>query len=296
MNLSGLFAPIPVPFQQDENIAVDKLVSNLHRWLAQPLDGVVLPGSNSEAPYLSDDERLTLWQACGEVFKDSRKIWIAGTGVERTPDTIRLTLKAAEFGAAATLVVPPYYYKKDMTHDVLLAHYRALADASPIPVMIYNIPAFTGIDFELKTLMALAEHPNIIGMKDSSSNVLKMGLLLQARPDFIVFAGTGGALLPFLSIGAKGCISALSNVAAVPLKEIMNAFAAGDMEKARRLQISIMEINFAVTGGYGVPGLKYAMDKTGFYGGPTRKPLLPIDENARQYLDRLIAGLGLDRN
>ncbi|MEM5774740.1 MAG: dihydrodipicolinate synthase family protein, partial [Anaerolineaceae bacterium] len=254
MTLSGLFAPIPVPFNADESIAVDRLVTNLQRWISQPLDGVVLPGSNSEAPYLSDDERIALWQACGQVFKDSGKIWMAGTGVERTPDTIRLTLKAAEFGAAATLVVPPYYYKKDMTHDALLAHYRALADASPIPVMIYNIPAFTGIDFELKTLMTLAEHPNIIGMKDSSSNVLKMGQRLQARPDFIVFAGTGGALRPFLSIGARGCISALSNVAAGLLKQIMNAFTAGDWQTARTLQISIMEINFAVTGGYGVPG------------------------------------------
>ncbi|MCE5209081.1 MAG: dihydrodipicolinate synthase family protein [Chloroflexi bacterium] len=293
MTISGLFAPIPVPFNKDESLALDKLETNLKRWLSQPLDGVVLPGSNSEAPYLSDDERLAVWQVCGQVFRDSGKIWLAGTGVERTPDTIRLTLKAAECGAAGTLVVPPHYYKKDMTHEVLLAHYRSLADASPIPVMIYNIPAFTGIDFELKTLIALAEHPNIIGMKDSSSNVLKMGQLLQARPDFIVFAGTGGALLPFLSIGAAGCISALSNVAAVPLKEIMNAFAACDLEKARRIQISIMEINFAVTGGYGVPGLKYAMDQTGFYGGPPRRPLLPVGEAARKHLDRLIADLKL---
>lgn len=297
MTLSGLFAPIPVPFNQDESLALDKLESNLQRWIALPLDGVVLPGSNSEAPYLSDEERLALWRTCGQAFHQGKtadgRTWLAGSGVERTPDTIRLTLQAAEQGASAALVVPPCYYKKDMTHEALVAHYRTLANASPIPVLIYNVPAFTGIDFELKTLLALAEHPNIIGMKDSSSNVLKSGQLLQARPDFLVFAGTGGALLPFLSIGAAGCISALSNIAAAPLKEVMQAFAAGDLENARRMQISLMELNFAVTGKYGVPGLKYAMDKAGFYGGPARRPLLPVGEGAQRHLDRLLADSGL---
>jgi 4-hydroxy-2-oxoglutarate aldolase len=302
MTLSGLFAPIPVPFNQDESLALDKLESNLQRWISQPLDGVVLPGSNSEAPYLSEEERLALWRTCGQAFRDGKtadgrtasgQTWLAGSGMERTPDTIRLTLRAAEQGASAALVVPPCYYKKDMTHEVLVAHYRALAAASPIPVLLYNVPAFTGIDFELKTLLTLAEHPNIIGIKDSSSNVLKSGLLLQARPDFLVFAGTGGALLPFLSIGAVGCISALSNIAAATLKEIMQAFAAGDLENARRMQISLMELNFAVTGKYGVPGLKYAMDKTGFYGGPARRPLLPVGEGAQCHLDRLLADAGL---
>jgi 4-hydroxy-2-oxoglutarate aldolase len=291
MEISGLYAPIPVPFEENEEIAVGKLASNLQRWIAQPLDGVVMPGSNSEAPYLSDEERLVLWRTCEQAFQDSGKIWIAGTGVERTKDTIRLTLQAAEMGASATLVVPPYYYKRSMTHDVLLAHYQTLADESPIPVLIYNIPAFTGIDFELKTLKALAEHPNIIGMKDSSSNVVKMGMLRQARPAFRVFAGTGGALLPFLSIGAVGAIMALANFAAVPLRALADAFGTREIKRAESQQLALAEINFAVTAGYGVPGLKYAMDRTGFYGGPPRRPLLPADESVRNHIDHLLEPL-----
>ena len=291
MELSGLFAPVPVAFDADENLAPEKFAGNMQRWIAQPLDGVVLPGSNSEAPYLSDEERLTLWQVCAQAMQGSGKIWLAGTGVERTQDTIRLTLQAAELGASAALVVPPFYYKRSMNHDTLLAHYRALADASPIPILAYNIPAFTGIDFELKTLLAMAEHPNIVGMKDSSSNVIKMGMLRQARPDFLVFAGTGGALLPFLSIGAVGGIMALANFAAAPLRALANAFTAGDQAQARHIQLTLAEINFVVTGGYGVPGLKYAMDQCGFYGGPPRPPLLPANPAVREHIDRLLAAL-----
>jgi 4-hydroxy-2-oxoglutarate aldolase len=291
MEISGLYAPIPVPFDESEEIAVGKLESNLQRWIAQPLDGVVMPGSNSEAPYLSDEERVILWKTCKQAFQGSGKIWIAGTGVERTKDTIRLTLQAAQLGASGTLVVPPFYYKRNMTHDALLAHYRALADESPIPVMVYNIPAFTGIDFELKTLIALAEHPNIIGMKDSSSNVVKMGMLRQARPAFRIFAGTGGVLLPFLSIGAVGAIMALANFAAVPLRALADAFVSREMDRAQQIQLSLAEINFAVTSGYGVPGLKYAMDRTGFYGGPPRRPLLPANEVVQAHIDRLLEPL-----
>ena len=291
MELSGLYAPIPVPFDDEQNLAPDRFEENLQRWIAQPLDGVVLPGSNSEAPYLSDEERRQLWQQCGQAYRASGKHWAAGTGAERTHDTIRLTQQAAQYGAAATLVVPPHYYRRSMTHAALTAHYRALADASPIPVFIYNIPAFTGIDFELQTLLALSEHPNIAGMKDSSSNVVKMGMLRQQRPDFQVFAGTGGALLPFLSIGASGGIMALANFAAAPLRRLLAAVQSGDLALAREIQLSLAGINHAVTAGYGVPGLKYALDRLGYYGGPPRPPLLPADEAARAHIDGLLEPL-----
>lgn len=291
MEIKGLFAPIPVPFDENENLALDHLEANLVRWIAQPLDGVVMPGSNSEAPYLTDAERLDLWRVCQEAFRGTGKTWLAGTGVERTRDAVRLTLEAANLGASATLVVPPNYYKRSMNHEALRVHYRTLADESPIPILVYNIPAFTGIDFELKTLLDLAEHPNIIGIKDSSSNVIKMGMLRQARPEFRVFAGTGGALLPFLSIGAVGAIMALANFAAAPLRALADAFAAGEMPKAQQMQLSLAEINFAVTGGYGVPGLKYAMDQCGFYGGPPRRPLLPASTAVCEHIDRLLEPL-----
>jgi 4-hydroxy-2-oxoglutarate aldolase len=295
IDLSGIYPPITTPFNDDEKmeVAYDHLASNLERWKAQPLNGVVMPGSNSEAAHLTRDERLQIWQVCTSALKGSGKRLIAGTGAESTRETIALTVQAAELGAEAALVLPPFFYKPSLTPDVLVAHYRAVADDSPIPLLVYNVPAFTGIDFAPGTLLKMAEHPRIIGVKDSSASVVKIASVLAARPDFQAFAGTGSALLPFLSIGAAGGIMALANFAAVPLRRMVEAFQAGQLAEARHLQLSLTEINTAVTSRYGVAGLKYAMDKTGFYGGPPRRPLFPLHEEGRAEIDRLIASLDL---
>lgn len=287
-SLAGLYPPIPTPFDDDERLALDRLAANLDIWARQPLDGVVMPGSNSEATFLTREERLQIWKLCGEVLPARGKRLIAGSGAETTAETIELTLAAAELGASAALLLPPHFYKPSLTHEVLVAHFRAVADASPIPLLVYNVPAFTGIDFAPQTLLALAEHPRIVGMKDSSSNVVKMAGLLAVRPDFQIFAGTGSAVLPFLSIGAAGAITALSNVAATPMRGLVDAFAAGRNDEARRLQLALTPLNTALTSKYGVPGLKYAMERAGFYGGPVRRPLLPLGEAGRSEIDRLI--------
>ncbi len=288
-NLAGLYPPIPTPFDADERIDFTKLEANLQYWTSQPLDGVVMPGSNSEAAFLSQSERIEVWEHTAPVLKAAGKRFIAGTGAETTAETIHLTTLAAEMGAVATLVLPPYFYKASLTHDALVAHYRAVADASPIPVLLYNVPAFTGVDFALATFLALADHPQIVGVKDSSSNVVKMVEVLAERPDFQVFAGTGSALLPFLSVGAVGGIMALANVAAAPLRALMNAYQDGDIATARRIQHAVSGLNSAITARFGVSGLKYAMDQIGIYGGPTRRPLLPLGAPARAEIDRLLA-------
>ena len=294
LDLSGIYPPITTPFTDDERqVAYDRLESNLERWKAQPLNGVVMPGSNSEAVHLTRAERVQIWQVCAGALKGSGKRLIAGTGAESTLETIDLTVQAAELGAEAALILPPYFYKPSLTPEVLVAHYRAVADASPIPLLVYNVPAFTGIDFAPATLLTMAEHPRIIGVKDSSASVVKIASLLAARPDFQVFAGTGSALLPFLSIGAVGGIMALANFAAVPLRKLMDAFQAGRIAEARQIQLALAEINSAVTSRFGVSGLKYAMDKAGFYGGPPRRPLLPLKDDGRSEIDRLLANLAL---
>ncbi len=293
MKLSGIYAPIPTPFDAGERIALDKLASNLSRWSEQGLDGIVMPGSNSEAPYLRREERLELWRTCGEVLRGCETGFISGTGAESTADTIELTLEAAQLGAEAALIIPPHFYRSGMTHERLVAHYRAVADESPVPVLLYNVPAFTGIDFALETLSELAQHPGIVGIKDSSSNVVKMAELLAMRPDFLVFAGTGSALLPFLSIGAVGGVMALANFAAPRLKELLSAFRAGNLDEARRIQLSLTRVNAAVTARFGVPGLKWAMDQTGFYGGVCRRPLTPLGPDQAQEIDRLLVQAGL---
>ena len=292
-NFAGIYAPIVTPFNDDETVAFDELEFNLHKWAEQGLNGVVMPGSNSESVFLSREERLQIWQVCADVLKDTQTAFLAGTGMERTAETVEMTQIAGEIGAQATLLLPPFFYKSQMTHDVLLAHYTTVADASPIPILVYNVPAFTGLDFTLPTLEALAAHPNIIGIKDSSSNVVKMANLRALCPDFLVFAGTGGALLPFLSLGAVGGIMALANFAAVPLRRLRDTFLAGRLEEARKIQLSLAPINSAVTARFGVPGLKYAMDKTGFRTGTPRKPLPPASADARQEICRLLDKLEL---
>ena len=279
-SLSGIFAPIVTPFNDDETVAFDKLEFNLLKWSEQGLNGVVMPGSNSKSVFLTREERIEIWRVCAAVLNNTGTLFIAGTGAETTSGTIEMTQIAGEIGARATLVLPPFFYKSLMSHDVLVMHYTSLADESPIPILVYNVPAFTGVDFALSTLEVLADHPNIIGMKDSSSNVVKMASLKASRPNFQIFSGTGSSLLPFLSIGADGEIMALANFAAETLQRLRNAFSSGQIMEARRLQLLVAPINSAVTSRFGVPGLKYAMEQTGFYGGPTRRPLLPLNKDA----------------
>jgi 4-hydroxy-2-oxoglutarate aldolase len=293
-NLGGIYPPIPTPFDDQERIAYDRLESNLEKWLAQPLDGIVMPGSNSEAPHLSQDERIEIWRVCASKMTGSGKRLIAGTGAESTAATIELTQAAADLGAIAALVVPPYFYKPSLTPTILIEHYRAVANESPIPLLIYNVPAFTGIDFAPATLLTLAEHERIVGVKDSSASVVKIASVLAVRPDFQVFAGSGSALLPFLSLGAVGGIMALANFAAVPLRQMWEAFFAGRIEEARKLQLSLAEINIAVTARYGISGLKYVLDRTGFYGGPPRRPLIPMGTAGRAEIDLLLEELALN--
>lgn len=288
-SLGGIYPPIITSFREDGAVAYDDLEANLRHWAAQPLDGVVMPGSNSEAAYLSHEERVSIWRVCADVLRGTGKRLIAGTGVESTAETIELTNEAAALGADAALVLPPMFYRAQLTPEVLIAHYRAVADASPIPLLVYNVPAFTNIDFAPATLLTMAEHERIVGCKDSSASVVKCASVLAARPDFQVFSGTGSALLPFLSIGAVGGIMALANFAAEPLRRLWDAFHAGLWDDARRLQLALADINNAVTAKYGVAGLKYAMDRTGFRGGALRRPLQPLAADGRAEIDRLLA-------
>lgn len=292
-DLGEIYPPIPTPFNDDGTIAWEKFESNLQKWMAQPLDGVVMPGSNSEAAYLTKEERLQLWKICGETLAENNKRFIAGTGVETTAETIELTQKAADLGADAALVLPPYFYKRAMTHEVLVAHYTAVADAASIPLIVYNVPVFTNVDFSPATLIALADHPRIVGVKDSSANVVKATTVLAARPDFQILVGSGSALLPFLSVGSVGGIMALANIAATPLRRLVYAFHAADYEEARRVQLSLTPLNNAITARFGVPGLKYAMDQLDFYGGPPRRPLLPLGVEGQAEIDRLLEELAL---
>jgi 4-hydroxy-2-oxoglutarate aldolase len=219
----------------------------------------------------------------------SDRTMIAGTGGQSTAETIERTLMAAECGADAALVLNPFYYKGQMNDKSLINHYHKVADASKIPVLIYNMPANSGIDMEAGTLISIAQHHNIVGLKDSGGNIVKMGAVIEAMPeDFTVLAGSASFLLPALSIGAKGGILALANIAPALCLDIRKAFLDNDLKKAAGLQRKAIEANTAVTRKWGVPALKAAMDYTGNYGGPVREPLLEFDRALLPELYRIV--------
>lgn len=275
--LEGILPPIPTPFDATGAVAHDRLRENLGRWLETGLHGFVVLGSNGEYVALSDAEKYAVWETARQLIPPG-KLFVAGCGADSTVGALNLVRRAAEIGADCALVVTPHYYKGQMTGAAMLAHYRALADAAPIPVLLYNVPANTGVDLEAATILALSEHPNIAGMKDSGGNLVKMAeVLANVRSDFAMFAGSGSFAFSALLLGARGVIPALGNVAPRQMLQLYGDVLAGRLENARQMQFRLMEMNRLVTARFGVPGLKAALEMLGFYGGPCRLPLLPLD-------------------
>ncbi len=219
---------------------------------------------------------------------------IAGTGCESTRATIALTCRAAEAGADAALVVTPHYYKGRMTPDALVGHFCAVADASPIPVLLYNVPSNTGVDMDAATIARAAQHPNIVGVKDTGGNIAKMADTVRlVRPGFQVLAGSAGFFFAGLAIGAVGGVLALANIAPQQAIDIYRLFKAGRWDEAAELQRRMLPVNAAVTARFGIAGLKAALDMLGYYGGPVRPPLLAITDAERQTLRTILAEGGL---
>jgi 4-hydroxy-2-oxoglutarate aldolase len=288
MNLEGIYPPIPTSFRENGDLAVDKMQENLRRLSAFDLAGFLVLGSNGELIHLTHEEKVEVYRSSREAI-DKNKLMIAGTGGQSTRETITLSVTAAEAGADAVLILHPYYYKGQMTQSALVDHYHEVADVCPVPVIIYNMPANTGMDLEAAQILAIADHPNIIGVKDSGGNVAKMGAIVHsAKPGFSALAGSAGFLLPALSVGAVGGILALANIAPQKCIDIYRAFRQGDIEKAKSGQLSAIALNTAVTRGWGVPALKAAMDHLGLYGGPGRKPLQPLEESLKPKLFELL--------
>ena len=288
ISLEGCFPPIPTPFDINGRVDHEHLAANLEQWQKTPLKGFAVLGSNGESVLLTTEEKVETWRTAGKAIASDR-LFIAGCGCESTAETLELTEKAAAAGAHAAMIVTPHYYKPRMDHVALCAHYTFLADRSPIPIILYNVPGFTGVDLETQTIIELAVHPNIIGLKESSGNVVKMGQVVHAAGDhFQVLAGSGSFLLPALSIGAVGGVMALAAVAPYDLQQIVDCFSNGEMETARKIQLRLIASNAAVTTGFGIAGLKEALDLLGMYGGPVRAPLRSLDKSQRDELEQIL--------
>jgi len=291
MELKGVYAPIPTPFD-DDRLALPRLQENLAKWAATKLTGLVVCGSNGEVALLDEEEKVELFTFVRKNFPADRPL-IAGTGCESLKATLRLTCKAAEAGADAALVITPWYYKGAMKDEVLKAYYTELADQSPLPIILYNMPRNTGVDMNSGLVSELSRHENIIGIKDSSGNIVQIGEIIQkSSKDFAVFAGSGSFLYASLVLGATGGTLAVANVIPDLCAEIIALCNAGQAEKARTLQMKIMEINAAVTVKWGIAGLKAALDLIGYYGGPTRKPLRPLAPELKSQLEAILRNVG----
>jgi len=278
--LKGIFPPLVTPFSEDGALDLPAFEANLDRYLAFDLAGYLVLGSNGEAQSLAEAEKLLLVEAARR--RSNGRTILAGTGLESTQATIELTRKAADAGADAALVLTPHYYRTQMTLDVLRRHFEAVAEASPIPVLLYTVPQFTGLPCPPELPAALAAHPGIAGMKDSSGDVALLGRILGSVPSaFAVLCGSAPVLYPALSLGAAGGILAVACCAPRPVAALYRAMERGDHRAARRLQLALSPLAAAVTSGYGVAGLKAAMDVAGFRGGAPRRPLQPVHPAAR---------------
>lgn len=292
LNLHGIFPPIATPFINGK-VAFDKLASNIAKWNRTGLRGFVVLGSNGEYVYLSEEEKRTVVDT---VVQSAAKdmLVIAGTGCESTSETLKLTEDCARLGAHAALVVTPHYYAGRMGEAALIKHFSELADHSPIPILLYNVPKFTHINMSADFIARLSRHTNIAGLKDSSGNVIQLQEILNGvAEDFSVLVGTAGVLFSGLTIGCIGAICALANVAPEACVKIFNLVKAGDMDAARELQLKMIPVNQAVTAIYGVPGLKAAMDMCGYFGGDPRPPLLPSPAQERSEIEAIIKKAGL---
>jgi 4-hydroxy-2-oxoglutarate aldolase len=287
VSIEGIFPPIATPFA-DGRVAHDRLKGNLHRWNKTKLAGYVVFGSNGEFVYLDQEEKLALMETVRQNLLQG-KVLIAGTGCESTEATVKLTNLAAERGADVALVVTPHYYKAKMDTGALKKHYLRIADQADIPIMIYNVPQFTGINVGPELVASLAEHPKIIGIKDSSGNIAQVGEMIATTPPFFhVLAGSAGHLLAALALGAKGGILALANVAPDQCCRIFDDFRSGRHADARQLQLKLIPVNKAITARFGVPGLKAALDMVGYFGGDPRPPLLPLGGEQRNELREIL--------
>jgi len=290
MKLSGVMPPITTPFQ-DGKLASDKLKNNFQKWNQTGLSGYLVLGSNGEAVYLNEKEKIKVIEISRE-FIPTSKIMLVGTGMESTQETILFTNQVAKIGADCALVVTPSYFKGSMKPQILYEHFIAVAESSRIGILIYNVPQFTGINLEPELVAKLSQHPNIIGIKDSSGNIGQLSEIIHlSKKGFTVFVGSAPVFFPALCVGAAGGILAVANVVPQECVQIQSLFNKGKMNEARALQSRLTPLAKTVTTKFGIGGLKMAMDLAGYFGGNPRSPLKKPGKETEEELKRLLLRL-----
>ncbi|HKM65662.1 MAG TPA: dihydrodipicolinate synthase family protein [Candidatus Acidoferrum sp.] len=291
MNVSGIFPALTTPFEADGSVSISGMKHNIRLYNQTRLAGYVVLGSTGEAVMLSRDEANQLLAAVKETASPE-KILIAGTGAESTVETIARTKHAAALGYQVALVKTPYYYKPAYRPEHFIHHYRAVADASPIPILLYSVPVFTGITLEAPEVLTLAQHPNIIGIKDSSASIQRIGEIVAGAPaSFQVLTGGAAVVYPALAMGGRGAILALADLLPEKCVELFELFQQGRQAEARQLQLQLVGASKLVVSEGGIAGLKFAMDLRGYQGGVPRPPLLPAKEDKKEAIAAVVAEL-----
>jgi 4-hydroxy-2-oxoglutarate aldolase len=291
MKLHGIFPPLTTPFAPDGTLALPKLRENIARYNKTGLAGYAINGSTSESVLLKWDEVYRIWETARDAATPD-KILIAGTGAESTAETIEHTKHAASLGYAVALVRTPSFYKPAMTESALAEHYLRVADAARIPILVYSVPVFTRVTVEASLVARVSKHPNIIGMKDSSGSVQGIAEIIAAAPkQFQTLVGSASTLYESLEKGAVGAILAVACAFPELCVEIFEASRAGEPAKAHSLAQKLIAPAKLFGPQHGIAGLKYALDRIGYYGGAPRSPLLPVDASAQVEIDAMLSNL-----
>jgi 4-hydroxy-2-oxoglutarate aldolase len=288
MDVRGVFPPIPTPFTHD-GIDQRGLASNVSKWMQTKLSGIVVLGSNGEAPLLEDREADAAIAAVREAVPAGRML-IAGTGRESTAATIAATERAARLGADAVLVRTPSFFKNVMNTEALVRHYTAVGDVSPVPVLLYNVTMYTGVNMLPDAVARLAEHPNIVGMKESGGDVAQLGEFVSRTPrEFRVLGGSATTFFAALSVGASGGVLALSAVLPDLCVQLYELVQQRQYDQARGLQQRLTALARLLGAVHGISGLKFALDQMGYVGGPARAPLGPLSPEAQRQIKEQLA-------
>jgi 4-hydroxy-2-oxoglutarate aldolase len=292
MKLQGIFAPIATPFDHEGNIYASKVRHNVEKWNRTTLSGYVVCGSTGESVMLTTEEKIQLWELVAKHAAEE-KLLAAGTGVESVRETVCLTNRAAAMGYKAAMVRMPHFYRGLMAaSETQILYYCSVADQTRIPLIICNWPQATGLDIAPEAVARLSEHTNIIAINEGSGNLEKaMQMVREVRPGFQVLTGSALTLWPSLLMGASGAILDYANAAPYSTIAIWEAYRTREEEAGRDWQDRIAKAVSLVTVKYGIPGLKYAMDLNGYYGGPPRLPLVPPTAEAKREIEEAFKDL-----
>lgn len=291
----GVMGPLATPFNADESLDVAGFEANIRAHLATGLHGVLVAGSTGEAALLDEGERRQLVEAARRLVPPDR-ILLAGTGAESTRQCIERCRDAATAGADAVLVVSPHYYSSAMSPAALSAHFQRVADQSPVPVLLYNIPKYAHFRLEPELIAELSRHGNIVGMKDSAGDMTYFARYLESQADtFDVLTGHGGTFSTALQLGAQGGILAVALFAPELALEVWNAAREGRFDDSETAQQPLIPMAAEIVARMGVPGVKAAMDRVGLKGGHVRLPLLPVPAADLAKVDELIAGVTVSK-